>query len=141
MRFGRQRSPRDYAVLALLLLGFTALAVAFWILTFNWVGLLLPIGFLIGAYSTLRAEVKEIELQSETLLLRTFFRSYKIPRAHITNVARTPRGAAIDVLNGNRYFVTPPDADGEAVAQALEGWLGVGSQASRLTGSQTHPLL
>ena len=127
MRFGRQRSARDFITLALLFLGFTALAVAFWILTFNWAGLLLPIGFLIGAYATLRAEVKEIELRDETLILRTFFRAYSIPRAHVTNVARTPRGAAIDVLNGNRYFVTPPETDADVVAHELEEWFATSS--------------
>jgi hypothetical protein len=127
MRFGRQRSARDFITLALLFLGFTALAVAFWILTFNWAGLLLPIGFLIGAYATLRAEVKEIELRDETLILRTFFRAYAIPRAHVTNVARTPRGTAIDVLNGNRYYVTPPDTDAEVVAHELEEWFATSS--------------
>ena len=135
MRFGRQRSARDFITLALLFLGFTALAVAFWILTFNWAGLLLPLGFLIGAYATLRAEVKEIELRGETLILRTFFRAYSIPRAHVTNVARTPRGAAIDVLNGNRYYVTPPETDAEVVAHELEEWF-----VSRgVTSSSTLP--
>jgi len=122
MRFGRQRSARDVLTLALLFIGFSALAVAFWILNLSWAGLLLPIGFLIGAYATLRAEVKELEIRGETLILRTFFRAYPIPRAHVTNVAHTPRGAAIDVLNGNRYYVTPPDVDAEVVAQALEEW-------------------
>jgi len=123
MRFGAQRSAREVLTLALLLLGFTALAVAFWILNLSWAGLLLPIGFLIGAYATLRAEVKEIELRDDTLILRTFFRAYPIPRAHVKNIARTPRGAAIDVLNGNRYYVTPPETDSEVVAHALEEWL------------------
>ena len=127
MRFGRQRSARDFLTLALLFLGFTALAVAFWMLTLNWAGLLLPLGFLIGAYATLRAEVKEIELRDDALILRTFFRAYSIPRAHVTNVARTPRGAAIDVLNGNRYHVTPPETDAELVAHELEEWLATSS--------------
>lgn len=138
MRFGRQRSARDYTTLALLFLGFTALAVAFWILTLNWAGLLLPIGYLIGAYASLRAEVKELELESDTLILRTFFRAYRIPRVHVTNVARTDRGAAIDVLNGNRYYVTPPDADAEEVANALEEWW-VATSSSTLPSSARNP--
>ncbi|HEV7241379.1 MAG TPA: hypothetical protein VGQ36_19255 [Thermoanaerobaculia bacterium] len=137
MRFGRQRSPSDLATFLLLFLGFSALAVAFWMLTLNWAGLLLPIGYLVGAYSTLRAEVKEIELQDDTLILRTFFRAYPIPRAHMTNVVRTPRGAAIDVLNGNRYYVTPPESDAEVIATALEEWLATSS--STLPSSARNP--
>ena len=120
MRFGRQHSPSDVGTIVLLLLGFTALAVAFWILTSNWAGLLLPLGFLIGLFGTFRAEVKEIELRGETLILRTFFRAYPIPRAHI----RALRGTEIEVLNGNRYNVAPEGADPEEVARALEEWLG-----------------
>lgn len=123
MRFGTQRPAADSLTIALLLLGFTALAVAFWMLTDNWAGVLLPLGFLIGAWATLRAEVTEIELRGETLVLRTFFRAYPLPRAHVKNVVRTPRGAAIDVLNGNRYYVTPAHADADQVARALEDWL------------------
>ena len=123
MRFGRQRSPSEVTTIVMLFLGFLALAVAFWIYTSNWAGLLLPLGFLIGLFGTFRAEVKELELRGETLILRTFFRAYPIPRAHVTKVVRTPRGAAIEVLNGNRYEVTPPDADAEEVARALDTWL------------------
>jgi hypothetical protein len=119
MRFGRQRAPRDVLVLFLLLVGFSGLALAFWLLTANWLGLLLPLGFLIGAYATLRAEVRELELRGDTLLLRTFFRTYPIPRAHI----RALRDVEIEVLNGNRYPVAPPDADREEVRRALEAWL------------------
>jgi len=119
MRFGRQRSFWEVATILLLFLGFLALAIAFWILTGNWAGLLLPLGFLIGLFGTYRAEVKEIELQGETLILRTFFRAYPIPRAHI----RALRGTEIEVLNGNRYEVAPPDADAAEVARALEEWL------------------
>lgn len=121
MRFGRQRSPADVATIVLLLLGFTALAVAFWIYTSNWAGLLLPLGFLIGLFGTFRAEVKEIELRGDTLVVRTFFRAYPIPRAHI----RALRGTEIEVLNGNRYEVGPPGADREDVARALQEWLSV----------------
>jgi hypothetical protein len=123
MRFGRQRSPGDVATLVLLFAGFTALALAFWVLTLTWFGLLLPIGYLIGVYATLRTEVKEIELRDETLVLRTFFRAYSIPRAHVTKVLRTPRGASIAVLNGNQYEVTPSGTDADEVAHALETWL------------------
>ncbi|HEX6099064.1 MAG TPA: hypothetical protein VF432_22315 [Thermoanaerobaculia bacterium] len=123
MRFGRQRSPSEVTTILMLFLGFTGLAAAFWILTLNWAGLLLPLGFLIGLFGTFRAEVKEIELRGETLILRTFFRAYPIPRAHVTKIVRTPRGPAIEVLNGNRYDVTPPGTNAEEVARALEAWL------------------
>ena len=119
MRFGIQHSARDLLVLALLLLGFSGLALAFWLLTANWLGILLPVGFLIGAYATLRAEVRELVLDRDTLLLRTFFRIYPIPRAHV----RTIRGTEIEVLNGNRYDVAPADADREEVRRALAAWL------------------
>jgi hypothetical protein len=124
MKFGRQRALRDVLVLALLLVGFTALAVAFWMLTLNWAGILLPIGFVIGAYAQLRVEVREVELHPDRLFVRTFFREYPMPRAHIRRVLRSPDGAAIvEVLNGNRYAVTPPDVDGEELARTLEAWL------------------
>lgn len=119
MKFGRQRAPRDLLVLALLFTGFSGLALAFWLLTANWLGVLLPIGYVMGAYATLRAEVREVELRGDTLLLRTFFRTYPIPRAHI----RTLRGTEIEVLNGNRYEVAPADADREAVQRAIAAWL------------------
>jgi hypothetical protein len=119
MRFGRQHAPRDLFVLALLLVGFSGLALAFWLLTLNWLGVLLPIGYLLGAYATLRAEVRELELRGDTLVLRTFFRTYPIPRAHI----RTLRDTEIEVLNGNRYEVAPPDADPDEVHRALQAWL------------------
>ena len=123
MRFGRQRPPSEIATIALLLLGFTALAVAFWIYTVTWAGLLLPLGFLVGLFGTFRAEVKEIELRGEMLIVRTFFRAYSIPRAHI----RTLRGTQIEVLNGNRYEVAPPGADRAEVARALAEWLSLPS--------------
>jgi hypothetical protein len=119
MRFGRQHSPSEVATILMLLVGFTALAAAFWILTAHWAGLLLPLGFLIGLFGTFRAEVKELELRGETLILRTFFRAYPIPRAHI----RALRGTEIEVLNGNRYQVAPPGADAGEVARALREWL------------------
>lgn len=123
MRFGRQHSPSEVTAILVLFLGFLGLGVAFWILTLHWAGLLLPLGFLIGLFGSFRAEVKEIELRGETLILRTFFRAYPIPRAHVKQVLRTPRGAAIEVLNGNRYEVTPPGTDAAEVAHALETWL------------------
>ena len=119
MRFGRQRSFWEVSTILLLFSGFTALAIAFWILTGNWAGLLLPVGFLIGLFGTFRAEIKEIEFQGEMLILRTFFRAYRIPRTHI----RALRGTEIEVLNGNRYEVAPPEADAAEVARALEEWL------------------
>lgn len=119
MRFGRQRAPRDLLVLGLLLAGFSGLALAFWLLTANWLGVLLPLGYVMGAYATLRAEVREVELRRDTLLLRTFFRTYPIPRAHI----RALRGTEIEVLNGNRYEVAPADADRGGVQRALASWL------------------
>jgi hypothetical protein len=118
MRFGRQRPPADVATLVLLLVGFSGLALAFRLLTGSWLGVLLPIGFLIGAYTTLRAEVRELELRPDALLLRTFFRTYTIKRAHI----RTLRGTEIEVLNGNRYELAPPDADRVEVRRALAAW-------------------
>jgi hypothetical protein len=124
--FGTQRPARDVATLILLLLGFTALAVAFWMLTLNWAGLLLPLGFLIGAYGTLRTEVREIEIREDALYVRTFLKSYRMPRAHITGVIPSPSGTSVEVLNGNRYMVTPPDVDSGAVARTLEAWLGSG---------------
>jgi hypothetical protein len=119
MTFGRQHPPRDVATIALLFLGFSGLALAFWLLTGNWLGALLPIGFVIGAYATLRAEVREIELRGDTLLLRTFFRTYPIPRTHIRGL----RGGEIEVLNGNRYAVVPPGVDADEVRRALDTWL------------------
>lgn len=119
MRFGRQRSPRDVFVIALLLTGFCGLALAFWLLTGNWLGALLPLGFLVGAYATLRAEVREVELRGDMLLLRTFFRTYPIPRAHIRRLL----GGEIEVLNGNRYAVVPADANADEVQRALAAWL------------------
>ena len=116
--FGRQRAPRDFLVLALLLTGFSGLALAFWLLTDNWLGVLLPLGFLLGAWTTLRAEVRELELRGDSLVIRTFFRTYPIPRAHI----RTLRGTEIEVLNGNRYEVAPADADRDEVQRALTSW-------------------
>lgn len=123
MTFGRQRPLRDLAALALLLLGFSALAVAFWLYTANWAGVLLPIGFLIGAYAQLRGEVRELELRGDALLVRTFFREYRMPRPHIRRVLRTPAGVAVEVLNGNRYEVLPPGVSAGELAPALEAWL------------------
>lgn len=123
MIFGEQRPRRDITALALLFLGFSGLAIAFWMYTFNWLGLLLPAGFLLGAYTSLRSEVRELEIRGDVLVLRTFFREYPIPRAHVTAIEPAASGSAIKVLNGNRYEVTPPDADPVAVAHALEAWL------------------
>jgi hypothetical protein len=119
MTFGRQRTAGDVLVLVLLFVGFSGLALAFWLLTANWLGVLLPIGFLIGAYATLRAEVRELELRPDSLQLRTFLRTYPIPRAHVREV----RGTEIEVLNGNRYEVAPAGADRDEVERALDAWL------------------
>lgn len=124
MRFGRQRAPRDYVTIAMLLVGFSALALAFWLYTDTWAGLLLPVGFLIGAYAQLRTEVRELQLLDDRLIVRTFFRAYPMPRAHIRAAMRTPAGAAVEVLNGNRYVVSPQDEDPEEVLRALDAWLG-----------------
>jgi len=118
MTFGRQRTPGDVLVLSLLLVGFCGLALAFWLLTANWLGILLPVGYLIGAWATLRAEVRELELRDDALLLRTFLRTYPIPRPHIREI----RGTEIEVLNGNRYEVAPAGADPEEVTRALDAW-------------------
>src|SRR5687768_8292245 len=79
--FGTQRPGRDVAGLTLLFAGFSLLALAFWVLTANWAGVLLPIGYLVGVINTLRTDVREIELREDVLLVRTFFREYPIPRA------------------------------------------------------------
>ena len=121
--FGRQRPRTDIAAIGLLFAGFTAIAYAIWILTANWIGVLLPLGFLVGVWASLRVEVREIEIRPEVLLVRTFFREYAIPRAHVTNVLLTPQGAAIDVLNGRRYLLSPPASNAEEVATALATWL------------------
>lgn len=125
MKFGRQRPPRDAAALVLLFAGFVALALAFWLYTHTWAGALLPLGYVIGVYATLRAEVRELEVREDALLLRTFFRQYAIPRAHITAVVRTDRGTAIDVLNGARYEIAPPGVDADEVFDAVDAWLAV----------------
>lgn len=124
MRFGRQRPAADLAALALLLLGFCGLGLAVWLLRANWLGLVLPLTFILGAAAGLRAEVRELELRADALVLRTFFRSYAMPRTHITNVVMTPRGVAIDVLNGTRYFINPEDVDPQELYRALREWLG-----------------
>jgi len=123
LTFGRQRPPLDVAALALLFAGFFALGVGFWILTTNWLGALLPLAFLIGAWQSLRADVREIELRPDTLVVRTFFREYGIPKAHVTEVLQVPEGIAIEVLNGNRYLVTPPGSDLAELARAFDDWL------------------
>lgn len=127
MQFGRQRAPRDVAALVLLFTGFLALALAFRLYTNTWAGLLLPIGYLIGIYTALRTEVREIDLRGDTLVIRTFLRQYPIPRAHITGVVRTERGCAIDVLNGARYEITPPGTDPGEVFDAVAAWVATGS--------------
>lgn len=122
-RFGRQRAPGDIATLLLLLTGFSGLGVAFWILNSSVMGALLPIAFLAGTWQSLRTDVREIEVRGETLFVKTFLRSYPIPRAHIVAVVRAPLSTAVEVLNGRRYGVTPPGVSPVAVANALDAWM------------------
>lgn len=136
MRFGRQHPTRDLAAIVLLFSGFSGLAFAFYLLTSNWLGLLLPVAFVIGAWSALRGEVREIELRGDTLMVRTFFRGYPIPRAHVTRVVRTAESASIDVLNGARYDVTPDGEDPVAVAAALEEWLAADGEPETLNAER-----
>lgn len=121
--FGVQRPPWDIAGIAVLFAGFCALALGFWILNANWAGILLPAGFTIAAISSLRTEVRQIELTDDALLVRTFFRQYPIPRSHVTKVLRTREGAAVEVVNGRRYVVSPAGTNSGEIASALEGWL------------------
>ena len=126
MRFGRQRPAADVVVLALLLLGFSTLGLAIFYLRESLLGALLPLTFIAGMIAGLRAEVREVEIRPELerLIIRTFFRGYGIPRAHIKNVSITPRGVAIDVINGARYFINPPGVDPADLHRALTNWLG-----------------
>ena len=123
MRFGQQRPPRDLAALALLFLGFSALAVAIFYLRETLVGVLLPLTFIAGAIAGLRGEVREIELLEDRLVLRTMFRAYAIPRAHIRAIVATERGVSIDVLSGARYPIAPPGVDAEELRRALSEWM------------------
>ena len=120
--FGRQRSAKDLVTIALLLTGFTALALAFRIFTASWLGTLLPIGFIIGLAATLRVEVRQIDLYDDRLVIRTFFRAYSIPRDHITSVHHTPDGTAITVLNGARYSITPSGVGASELTRAVREW-------------------
>ncbi|MFZ2492952.1 MAG: hypothetical protein WA208_15825, partial [Thermoanaerobaculia bacterium] len=97
--FGRQRPGTDVAAVVLLLTGFTAIACSMWLARGAWLGVLLPVAFVIGIAAGFRTEVREVELTGDRMTLRTFFRSYPIPRAHIRRVVLTDRGLAIEVLN------------------------------------------
>ncbi len=123
MRWGEQRPTADLAALALLLIGFSALAAAVFFLRETVIGVLLPLTFIAGAIAGLRTEVREVELQRDRLVVRTFFRSYPIPRANITGVVITERGVAMDVLNGSRYPINPRDVDPVELHAALRAWL------------------
>lgn len=123
MRFGRQRPASDVAALALLFAGFSGLAVAVFFLRETLLGVLVPLTFLIGVIAGLRAEVREVELLEDRLILRTFFRAYRIPRAHVMAAVLTPRGVAIDVQNGARFFINPPGVDAEPLRRAIAEWL------------------
>lgn len=123
MKFGAQRPPSDLFALALLFLGFSGLAVAIFFLRETLFGLLLPLTFIAGAIAGLRGEVREVELLEDRLVLRTIFRGYRIPRAHIRAIVVTPGGVAIDVLNGARYPINPPGVDAVELERALREWL------------------
>ena len=123
MRFGEQRPVAEIAALALLLIGFTGLAAAVFFLRETIIGVLLPLTFIAGAFAGLRAEVREIEILPDRLILRTFFRSYAIPRQNITGVVITESGVAMDVLNGSRYPINPPGVDPAELHAALRQWL------------------
>jgi hypothetical protein len=122
LQFGRQRPGTDIAAICLLFAGFCSLAYAIWVYLDNKFGVLLPIFFVVGLWASLRTEVRQIELRGETMVISTFFRHYPIPRAHVTNVVITREGTAIDVLNGRRYNITPPDVDADELARAVAGW-------------------
>jgi hypothetical protein len=121
--FGRQRPPADLITLALLLTGFSALAFAIFYLRETLLGALLPLTFIAGAFAGLRREVREVEIRPDRLILRTFFRSYAIPRDHVRAIAVTTGGTAIDVLSGARYPITPPGVDPLELERALREWL------------------
>ena len=123
MRFGEQRPIADIAALALLLIGFCALAAIIFYLRETVIGVFLPATFVVGAIAGLRTEVRELELQPDRLIVRTFFSSYAVPRANITTVVLTPRGVAMDVLNGSRYQINPPGVDATELHAALREWL------------------
>jgi hypothetical protein len=126
LRFGRRRPPLDIAALVLLLAGFGALALAVRAVYGTWAGALLPLAFIAGAFAGLRAEMREIELQQNALVLRTFFRAYTIPRAHVVRVMHDDRGASIEVLNGAHYLVTPPGVDRQVLGDGLDAWFDAG---------------
>jgi hypothetical protein len=122
--FGNQRSPADIAAIALLLAGFSALGFALWVYRGTWIGAVLPLAFAIGAIAGLRAEVREVEVRDDALVVKTFFRAYALPRAHVTRVVRTDEGVAVEVMNGRRYDIAPPGVDDDAMFAALRAWLG-----------------
>ena len=123
MRWGEQRPIADVAAIALLLIGFSGLAAAIFYLRETIIGVLLPLTFIAGAWAGLRTEVRELELQPERLIVRTFFRSYPVPRANVIAIVMTDRGVAMDVLNGSRYPINPPDVDPVELAAVLRAWL------------------
>lgn len=63
-----------------------------------------------------------MELRDDRLLLRTFFKTYTIPRAHVTTVGIDARGVFIDVINGNRYPITPRSVDADEMLPAVTAW-------------------
>lgn len=127
--FGRQRPGTDIAAVALLLTGFTAIAWSMWLARGAWLGVLLPIAFVIGIVSGFRTEVRAVDLDGDRMTLRTFFRAYPIPRAHITRVVLTDQGLAIEVLNGARYFIDPRDVDAAEMYRVVREWHAAGTAA------------
>ena len=123
MRFGRQRPASDVAALALLFAGFSLVAAAIFHLRGTFFGALLPLTFIAGTFVGLRSEVREVELRDDTLVLRTFFRGYNLPRQHVVAVVMTPQGVAVDVLNGARYAINPRAVDPPELERALRQWL------------------
>jgi hypothetical protein len=123
LRLGRQHPPRDVLAIVVLFAGFCALAAAFLAFTESWLGMLLPLAYLIGLWGSMRTEVRELEIRPDALVVRTFFRSYTMPRPHIVRVVRTHLGPAVDVINGNRYTIAPVGVSHETVFGALEEWL------------------
>ena len=110
--------------MVLLLAGFCGLGAALWILKNTWIGVVLPLAFVVGAIAGLRTEVREVEVRDDALIVKTFLRAYALPRAHIVRVIRTEDGVAVEVLNGARYEIAPPSVDGDAMFAALRAWLG-----------------
>ena len=120
--FGKQRPAIDTTAMVVLFAGFAMLAVAVRALTGHWFGVLLPLAYLMGAWAGLRAEIRQVELTDDALLVRTFLRTWPIPREHVTGVVIDEAGAGVDVLNGARYYLTPRGVDAGELGEALIRW-------------------